>query len=333
MKTIEDILDSMPKSLKDAYRRGNEIHTEILPVASISLTQALGGGIGKGRMTLIYGSTSAGKSLLMLSTIAKLQREDPEFTAAWIDTEASFTDEWARRVGVDTERLIVVQRIGANHVTDAAVPLIEAGIDMLVVDSISQIIPAAFLEDDGVIKEFERTKQIGAHSKSITMMVNAFNYANKNTAVVLLSQTTTNLSGLYATQDPHGGQKTQFAASQIIKLTSSNVEAKHIKGQMKIGDRIIESLIGRKVEALVTKNKLAKPMERATYDLYYAGDFIGIDHYGELVDEAIKVGVIVKGGAWLKYGDQNIQGRDKFIDLVKNDAVLYEEIKKEVESA
>lgn len=330
---IEEIISQMPKSLRDAYHKANDVHIEKIPLASIGLTKALGGGIGKGCMTLIYGGFSAGKSLLMLSSIALNQRENPDFTALWVDTEHSFTTEWAQRIGVDTERLIVVQKNAANAVTDLTVPIIKAGVDMVVVDSISQIIPAAFVEEDGEIKEFDRNKQVGAHAKSITVMANAFNYVNENTAVVLLSQTTTNLSGMHPKQDPHGGKKVQFASAQMIKLSSSNVEANHIKGDIYVGDRVINTLIGRKVKALVEKNKLGKPMETVEYDLYYAGDFIGVDLYGELVDAAVNLGIIVRGGAWYRYADHNIQGRTKFVELIKEDQILFDKIKSEVENA
>lgn len=333
MNTIDDIIQQLPKNLRAAVQKGSEVHTELLPLASVGLTKALGGGVGKGRMVLTFGNTSAGKSLLWLSSIALNQRLDPDFNAAWIDTEASFTKEWAQRIGVDTERLIVVQKIGADAVTDIGVQLLQAEIDMLVVDSISQMIPAAFIEEDGTIKEFDKTKQIGAHAKSVTMMTNSFNFANRSTVVSLLSQTTTNIAQMYAIQEPHGGQKVQFASSQIIKLNSSNHENKQIKGEIKVGDRIIEDIIGRKVDVVVTKNKLAKPFGKASYDVYYAGELIGIDHYGELVDEAINLGIIIKGGAWLKYGEENIQGREKFVTLLKEDEVLYEKIKGEVDAA
>lgn len=330
--SIDDVLNQLPAKLRKAYRTGDDITVERIPLASAGLNRATGGGLGKGKTTLLYGGFSSGKSALSLQTIAKNQRENPEFTAAWIDTENSWTTEWAERLGVDTSRVLVIQKSGALAVSDYSVPLIN-NVDLLVIDSISQIIPAAFTTDDGELKGMDDRKAIGAQAKSITNIVNALNYDNSDTAVLLLSQTTTDLSGMYPQQVPMGGKKVMFASSTIIKLTSSNSENKQIKGNVRVGDKIVEKFIGRPVQALVEKNKLGKPFERASYDLYYDGDNVGIDFIGEVVDEAIEKGIIVKAGAWMKYGDQNIQGRDKVIEMVREDEDMFNELQKLVEDA
>ncbi len=174
-------------------------------------------------------------------------------------------------------------------------------------------------------------KQLGAHAKSCTMMVNAIHYENEKTAVVLISQTTTKIEATYVKQVPHGGQKVPFASSQIIKLTSSNTEKQQKTGDTYVGDLIIQAPIGRSVEYYVEKNKMGPQSRKGEYDLFYAGDFIGIDTVGEILDAAEKYGVVRKSGAWYYIDDDlKFQGRDTAIAAIRADEVLQKTLKEKV---
>lgn len=318
---IDEILATLSPKIAKQYRLAATAKTELLPLASTRLTTALNGGIGKGRITTIFGNQSSGKSLIMMESVAKWQKMGQ--TVAWVDTEFVWDKVWAERLGVDNDNLILIQKKGAAAIADRVVPLIEAGIDAVVLDSISDIIPESYLDDDEKIKEFNSTKQIGQHARSITRLINNLQYANENTtAIVLISQTTTDLSGMHPMQVPHGGKKVQFASSQIIKLTSSNTDAKAIKGDIWIGDRIITAPVGRTVLASVEKNKMGPQSRVCEYDIYYDGPFVGIDAIAEIVDDAVNYGVIDKGGAWLKYGDEQWQGRPALIKHAKENPAL-----------
>ena len=127
-----------PKTAK-ALKTATETKTEKLPLASERLTAALNGGVGKGRITLCYGNTSSGKTAMLLQSIGMWQKMGQ--VCAFVDAEATYDKEWAERLGVDNEQLILVQKRSFGRITDAITPLLEAGIDAIVIDSISMSLP------------------------------------------------------------------------------------------------------------------------------------------------------------------------------------------------
>jgi recombination protein RecA len=328
--SFEDFVSKLDPKTAKRLQVAQEIETVQFPLASIGLTHALNGGIGTGRIATIYGNQSSGKSLVLMQTIGQLQKKG--FVCAYADAEGTYTKEFGKRLGINNDELIYVRKKSTGAMTDKIIPLIEAGVDLLVIDSISDLIPEVFVDTDGGVKDFADMKQIGAHAKSITMMLNAIHYANEKTAVVLISQTTTKIENTYVQQVPHGGQKVLFGSSQIIKLTSSNTDAKQIKGMVQQGDRLVEKPIGRKVDLIVEKNKLGPQHRRCSYDMYYDGPAPGVDLAGEVFDMAVDFGIVSKSGAWFNYNDKTVytQGRPAFIDEIKNDDELYSQLKKEV---
>ena len=309
---------------KTAARVKTAENTEItrLPLASYGMNEACGGGIGKGHFTLIYGNQSAGKTIVVLESIAMWQKMG--LICAYVDTEGVFDKEWAKRLGVDTENLILIQARASGEIERRLRPLMAAKIDVVAIDSISEIMPDAFIDSKtGELNDQENRKQMGAHAKAITALVHGLGYMNdqndRSTAIILTSQTTTEIGQTYVKQIPHGGKKVLFAASQIIKITSSNTEAKQKKGKMRVGTKVFETLIGRTVDVVVEKNKLGKQWTTCSYDIYYAGDDVGIDRVGEVVDEAVRFEVIKKGGAWFTYAEQQFQGRDNLVKFFKGE--------------
>lgn len=325
---ISELLAHLPKSIRDGVVRANEVDKTLYPLASRGLTAALDGGIGRGRMTLVYGNPSAGKSLLMQESVGLWQKQG--LTCAWVDAEEAFDPEWAARLGVDTEELLVIKKKSTGAVTDTVAPLLENGLDILVIDSISELLAEVFVDNDGGIKNFADQKQIGAHAKSISMMVNALHYANRNTAIIFISQTTTKIENTYTKQVPHGGQKMLFAVSQIIKLTSSATESNQIKRQSFMGNKVVELPVGRPVEFVVEKNKLGPQSRGGKYNIFYAGDEVGVDRMDELVTLATSYGAINKGGAWFKFGDQQWQGQAAVVEALKADSGLVAAVEEEL---
>ena len=154
----------------------------------------------------------------------------------------------------------------------------------------------------------ENRKQLGSQAKAITALINGILYNNENTAVVVLSQTTTEITPTYTKQVPHGGKKVLFAASQVVKLASSGTEGQQIKGDLHVGNGLVlQEPIGRGVKALVEKNKLGRQSTTCEYDIYYAGDGVGVDVIGEIVKEAVKYQVIKQSKAWFKWASQEMQ--------------------------
>lgn len=303
-----------PKTAK-RIKTAQETEVVRLPLASYGLTKALGGGIAKGRLTTIFGNQSAGKSMLMMQSVAKWQKEG--LVCAWVDAEGVWDKEWAARLGINNDELILIQSKHSGRIEKELVPYLMNGIDVVIIDSISDIMPAVFVDKDGVVNDQDDRKQIGAHAKAIKALISGLQYVLEDTALVFLSQTTTAFHTWGVEQVPHGGQKVLFASSQIVRLSSSAADAKQIKGDFYVGDLVMEQPIGRQVKAEVKKNKLGRQGATCEYDIYYAGETVGIDFTGEVVKEAIKYDVLAKGGAWFKWNGQQWQGETKVTNHFK----------------
>ena len=262
---------------------------------------------------------SAGKSSMLLELIGNEQRKGK--TAAWVDVEQTYDPEWATKLGVDNSNLLVSQARTINEMVDEGKSLMKAGIDIIVVDSISTLSPAVFFEKDSDdLKDLVNTKQIGAEARDMGQAVKMLNYANNRdgeTLLILISQTRNNLGAMHASLIPTGGKAVQFYSSTIVRLISSESESQAIKGKINVGDKIIERTVGRKVTWNVTFSKTSAAFQSGEYDFYFVGDHVGIDAVGDLVSTAISLGVIEKGGAWYTVEGQRLQGKDAVIKAVK----------------
>jgi recombination protein RecA len=160
------------------------------------------------------------------------------------------------------------------------------------------------------------------------------NYANnkvKPTMLVLISQSRNNISAMYTSQQPTGGQATKFYSSSVIKLFSSESDNQAIKGKIAIGDKLIEEKIGRKVRWELQFSKTSPGFQSGEYDFYFRGDNVGIDSIGDLVDTAEMMGIVERTGAWYVLPDgSKVQGRDAFVNRVREDLDLQDLIKAKV---
>lgn len=314
--SLEDIMAKLdPKTRARVQSAQNvEVHKQLTP--SIGLNVALKGGLGYGRQVLVWGNKSAGKSSFCLQMIALAQQEGK--TCAWIDAEASYDQKWAEQLGVDSSSLIYSQAKTVNDMVDVGVKLMEAGVDVIVVDSISALLPGIYFEKDGnEMKDLQDTKQIGAEAKDMTHAVKMLNYANKNTLLVLISQQRNQFGSMHASHIPTGGMAVKFFSSTVIKLWSSEAEANAIKAGVAVGDKIIEQRVGRPVNWIIDYNKLGPPNLSGQYDFYYQGDSLGVDRIGETLDVAEMFGLIEKGGAWYTINGERFQGRAKAVAYLR----------------
>jgi len=324
--TVEEVLAQLNPKLRKNILVGNAVPaTEYAATPSFGLNRALNGGLPYGRQVLIWGSKSSAKSSLCLQMIGIAQKEGK--VCAWIDAEMSYDKKWAEGLGVDTSKLIVSQARTINEMVDVGVNLIEAGVDMIVIDSITSLLPAIYFEKDSdELKQLENTKQIGAESRDFSNAWKMLNYANnkvKPTMLVLISQSRNNISAMYTSQQPTGGQATKFYSSTVIKLFSSESDNQAIKGKIHVGDKIIEEKIGRKVRWEVQFSKTSPAFQSGEYDFYFRGDNLGIDSIGDLVDTAELAGYINRTGAWYQLEDgTKVQGREGLINRVREDLDL-----------
>ena len=247
----------------------------------------------------------------------------------------SYDEEWAKKLGVNTEELIYSEARSVNDMVDVVKSLLHAGVDFVVIDSISSLLPAVYFEKDSTeLKALENTKQIGAESKDLKhawMMLNYANNQEKPALILAISQSRNNIGAMYTQAVPTGGLTTQFMSSTIVKLFSSSSDSQAIKGKIKVGDKIIDQKIGRRVRWEVTNSKTSAPGDSAEYDFYYRGDLIGVDTIADLVDTAETLGLVSRTGAWYHLEDgTKVQGRDAFVEKVKEDKDLQDKLIREI---
>ena len=323
----EEILAKLDPKTRARVQLATKVEVEKQKTPSIGLNMALKGGLGFGRQVLIWGNKSAGKSSFCLQMIAEAQKNGK--TCAWIDAEASYDPAWASKLGVDSESLIYSPAKTINDMVDVAQQLMEAGVDVIVVDSISALLPAIYFEKDSSdLKKLEDTKQIGAEAKDMTHAVKMLNYANKNTLLVLISQQRNQFGSMHASHIPTGGMAVKFFSSTVIKLWSSEAEANAIKSGIQVGDKIIEQRVGRPVNWIIDYNKLGPPNLSGQYDFYYQGESLGVDSVGEILDTAEMMGIVQKGGAWYTVNEERFQGRAKAVDYLRNNPDVVKKIEK-----
>lgn len=325
---IKKIMSGLSPKTRNRVQSANEILIEKMETPSIAMNLALKGGFGYGRQTLIWGNKSSGKSSFCLEMIALAQKEGK--VCAWIDVEQSFDKEWAKKLGVDVDTLIVSLVKATDDMVDVATELIERGVDVLVIDSISSLLSSVFFEKDGEMKGLGGTKQIGADARDMANAVRMINYVNKKTAVVLISQIRNKIHSYGAQPAPTGGEAVKFFSSTCIRLTSTPREDDQIKGEVAVGDKLYPAPIGRKVNWQIEFNKLGPPSTSSEYDFYYDGDFIGVDAIGETVDLAEKFNIISKSGSWYNIEGSSVQGKHKVANMLRAEPELYDRIVKEL---
>lgn len=334
MTTFEEALAQLDPKIRKKLGSGVGIKTEMQPTPSPGLNRALGGGFPYGRQVLLWGSKSSAKSSLCLQTIAMAQKEGK--LCAWVDAEMSYDEEWAKKLGVDTSQLIYSEARSINDMVDVGVALLHAGVDLIVIDSISSLLPAVYFEKDSdELKALDQTKQIGAESKDLKhawLMLNYANNRDKPALIIAISQARNNISAMYTQSVPTGGLTTQYMSSTIVKLFSSGSDGNAIKAKLPIGDKLIEQKVGRKIRWEVTNSKTSAPGDSAEYDFYFKGDLIGVDSIADLVDTAEMLGLINRTGAWYQLEDgTKLQGRDSFVKYVRENQDYQEELRSKLD--
>jgi recombination protein RecA len=328
-QVAEEILAKLDPKTRQRVQMATTVDVQKQQTPSIGLNLALRGGLGFGRQVLVWGNKSAGKSSFCLQMIADAQKNGK--TCAWIDSEASYSAEWAELLGVDSSKLIYSPAKSINDMVDVAVQLMNAGVDIIVVDSISALLPAIYFEKDGdELKDLQDTKQIGAEAKDMTHAVKMLNYANKNTLLVLISQQRNQFGSMHASHIPTGGMAVKFFSSTIIKLWASEAEANAIKSGVEVGDKIIEQKVGRPVNWIIDYNKLGPPNLSGQYDFYYQGDHVGVDSIGEILDVAEMMGIVQRGGSWYTIEGERFQGRTKSVEYLRGFPDVVDALKEKI---
>lgn len=322
MTNIEEILARLNPKTAASFRMASAMETEFLETPSLGINMAIGG-LRYGAIHTIWGNRSSGKSLFCLGLAAKAQKDGK--SVAWVDAEKNFDKNWAARHGVDTDNIIISQTASMADTANNAVDLVRNGIDVLIVDSMSVLLPQSYF-DDGEMKDLEKTNQIGTFSKNYASMVNMLNNLNQHTNIIMISQVRNKFHQYGASKTLMGGEAAEFMNSTIIKLWAPTNDKDAIKGKIHTGDIILERPVGRPVTWTIDKARGPGMYQSNSYDMYFAGDEVGIDLTGEVVDFGVEYGVIKKGGAWYTVGEERFQGRAKLVQYLKDNVNLRDEL-------
>ena len=276
---------------------GREVQqVEVIPTGSIALDVALGcGGLPRGRIVEIYGPESSGKTTLTLHAIAEAQRAGG--VCAFIDAEHALDTEYAKRLGVELENLLVSQPDCGEQALEIADTLVRTGaIDLIVVDSVAALTPRAEIE--GEMGDAHMGLQARLMSQALRKLTAVI--SRTRSTVVFINQLRQKIGVVYGNPETTtGGNALKFYCSVRLDIRR--------KKAIKRG----EETIGSEVRVKVVKNKLAPPFREAEFEILYG---TGVNKLGELVDTAEKLGLVEKSGTWYSYGGEKLgQGRDKVL--------------------
>lgn len=315
--SFEDIMASLGKDTKSQIKIGSEISHDIMPTASYGLNRILGGGFRKGKQHTLWGGEQSAKTAFMLQTAALNQSRGEN--VAWIDAEHSFDKVWARKLGLNPDRIAVSQVSTISELTDLQVELIKAGFDMIVIDSTSALMPKSFVDKNGELKNFADTGQLGQMAKDLGQMCKMVQGINYSCAVVHISQARVDVGSPAMTKPykPTGGKEVEHTDSVRIRLMSSKSEAKALLGETQYGDVLLEEKIGIPVNWVINKNKFNGNYGNGNYDFYIKGDHLGLDYEGEILDYAVTYGIADKGGAWYTIFGERKQGRANAVEYLR----------------
>lgn len=269
---------------------------EAVSTGSLTLDIALGiGGLPKGRIVEIYGPESSGKTTMTLQAIAECQKAGG--TCAFIDAEHALDPQYARKLGVDIDNLLVSQPDHGEQALEIADMLVRSGaIDLIVVDSVAALTPRAEIE--GEMGDSHMGLQARLMSQALRKITG--NAKRSNCMVIFINQIRMKIGVMFGSPETTtGGNALKFYAS--VRLDIRRV------GQVKEGDEII----GSETKVKVVKNKMAPPFKEALFQILYGK---GVNHLGELVDLAVQQNIVQKAGAWYSYqGDKIGQGKNNTI--------------------
>ena len=288
---------------------------ESISTGSISLDAAIGiGGIPRGRVIEVYGPESSGKTTLTLHIVAEAQKAGGY--AAFIDAEHALDPEYAKKLGVDTDNLLISQPDTGEQALDITETLVRSGaIDVIVIDSVAALVPKAEL--DGEMGDTHVGRQARLMSQALRKLTGTV--SKSKTSVIFVNQLRMKIGVMF------GNPETTPGGNALKFYSSLRLDIRRIS-QIKEGDNVV----GSKVRVKVVKNKVAPPFKMTEFDIMYGE---GISYEGDLIDLAIRAEVVNKMGAWFSYGGEKIgQGRENAKRFLKENIEIRLEIENKVKA-
>ena len=320
MKVLKLALDKIEKD----YGKGSimllgdkqQEKMEVVSTGSLGLDVALGvGGLPRGRVVEIYGPESSGKTTIAIHTIAEAQKLGG--VCAIIDAEHAFDANYARKLGVDVDNLIISQPDYGEQGLEIADRLISSGaVDVVVIDSVAALVPKGELEGEmGDSKMGLHARLMSQALRKLTATIN-----RTNTICIFINQLREKIGVMFGNPETTtGGNALKFYAS--IRLDIRRIS------QIKDGD----TASGNRTRVKVVKNKVAPPFRQVEFDIIFGE---GISKVGEVIDMGVELGILNKSGSWFSYGDSKIgQGRDAVKQFLADNPEMMEEIERRIREA
>jgi recombination protein RecA len=317
LKALQLTLDKLDKT----YGKGTVMkmgdkaieEVEVISSGSLGVDLALGvGGYPKGRIIEIYGPESSGKTTLTLHAIAEAQKAGG--IAAFIDAEHAFDRNYAEKLGVDIQNLIISQPDNGEQALEIAENLIRSGaIDIVVIDSVAALTPKSEIEGE------MGDSKMGLHARLMSQALRKLTGTISKThcTVFFINQLREKIGVMFGNPETTtGGNALKFYASVRLDIRRSS--------QIKDG----ENVVGNRTKVKVVKNKVAPPFKTAEFDIMYGE---GVSKTGEILDLAVEFEIVKKAGSWFSYGDTKLgQGRDAVKSLIKDNPELADELEAKI---
>jgi len=295
---------------------GKQMDVEVIPTGNILIDRALGvGGFPRGRIVEVFGPESSGKTTLTLTLVAQAQKRGG--LAAFIDVEHALDPQYAKKLGVNLDDLLVSQPSSGEEALRICETLVRSNaLDVIVIDSVAALVTKAELEGEiGDTTVGAQARLMSAALRKLTSLI-----AKARTICIFTNQIREKIGVMFGNPETTPGGK-------ALKFYSSvRVDIRRI-GAIKTGDGTVT---GNRTKVKIVKNKVAPPFTEAEFDIMYNE---GLSSTGSLLDLALEKGIVEKRGSWLSYkGSQLAQGRDAAKELLKTDTALYEEIEAAVKA-
>src|SRR5450631_540161 len=314
-------LDAVMAQIEKAHgkgavmRLGDEVRVpiDVIPTGSIALDVALGiGGLPRGRVVEIYGPESSGKTTVALHVVANAQKAGG--IAAFIDAEHALDPDYAQKLGVDTDALLVSQPDTGEQALEIADMLIRSGaIDIIVIDSVAALVPRAEIE--GEMGDSHVGLQARLMSQALRKMTGAL--SNTGTTMIFINQLREKIGVMF------GSPETTTGGKALKFYSSVRLDVRRIETLKDGGDAV-----GNRTRVKVVKNKVAPPFKQAEFDIVYGQ---GISREGSLIDVGVDQGIVRKSGAWYTYeGDQLGQGKENARSFLRDNPDVANEIEKRI---
>jgi recombination protein RecA len=321
LKALQLTIDKLEKTYgKGTVMKLSDNKVQDIPAistGSLGLDMALGiGGIPRGRVIEIYGPESSGKTTLTMHCIAEAQKAGG--MAAFIDAEHAFDKNYAEKLGIDTENLLISQPDNGEQALEIAEHLIRSGaIDIIVIDSVAALVPKGELE--GEMGESKMGLQARLMSQALRKLTGAIN--KTGCSCIFINQLRDKIGVMFGSPETTtGGNALKFYAS--VRLDIRRV------GQIKEG---ADNILGNRTRVKVVKNKVAPPFKVVEFDIMYGQ---GISKVGEIIDLGVEFEIIKKAGSWFSYNGEKLgQGRDSVKNLLLDNPDLMDELEAKIKSA